>query len=86
MLPESEKRLRRVGVLELDGRAPTVEEVAAREAGVRLVERYPPSYDPGAVRGEGCVVCTSFGVDCDGVEREWWSERRVGASSPTRVG
>jgi hemerythrin-like domain-containing protein len=74
MLPESEKRLRRVGVLELDGRAPTLEEAAAREAGERLVERYPPSYDPGAVRGEGCVVCASFGVDCDGVEREWWNE------------
>jgi hemerythrin-like domain-containing protein len=74
MLPESEKRLRRVGVLELDGRGPTVEEAAARDAGERLVLRYPPANDHAAVRGEGCVVCPSYGVDCDGVEREWWNE------------
>lgn len=74
MLPESEKRLRRVGVLELDGRGPTAEEEAARAAGERLVQRYPPTADHVAVRGEGCVVCPSFGVDCDGVEREWWNE------------
>ena len=74
MLPESEKRLRRVGVLELDGRGPTAEEEAAREGGERLVLRYPPTEDREAVRGEGCVVCASYGVDCDGVEREWWNE------------
>jgi len=74
LLPESEKRLRRVGVLELDGRGPTAEEEAARETGHRLVQLYPPTEDVGAVRGEGCVVCASFGVTCDGVEREWWNE------------
>ena len=74
MLPESEKRLRRVGVLELDGRGPTAEEEAARDAGRRLVTRYVPTQDFAAVRGEGCVVCASYGVDCDGVEREWWNE------------
>jgi hemerythrin-like domain-containing protein len=74
MLPESEKRLRRVGVLELDGRGPTAEEAAAREAGERLVLRYSPANDHAAMRGEGCVVCASYGVDCDGVEREWWNE------------
>lgn len=74
LLPEAEKRLRRVGVLALDCRAPSVDEVAARAAGERLVDRYPPRYDPSAVRGEGCVACASFGIDCDGVEREWWNE------------
>ena len=74
MLPESEKRLRRVGVLELDGRAPTAEEAAARDSGERLVLCYPPANDHAAIRGEGCVVCASYGVDCDGVEREWWNE------------
>lgn len=74
LIPESEKRLRRVGVLELDGRGPTADEEAAREAGHRLVQLYPPTEDAGAVRGEGCVVCPSFGVICDGVEREWWNE------------
>jgi hemerythrin-like domain-containing protein len=74
MIPESEKRLRRVGVLELDVRGPTPEEVSAREGGERLLMRYPPIEDHAAVRGEGCVVCPSYGVDCDGVEREWWNE------------
>jgi hemerythrin-like domain-containing protein len=74
MLPESEKRLRRVGVLELDARGPTLEEEAARAGGERLVVRYPPAQDHAAIRGEGCVVCASYGVDCDGVEREWWNE------------
>ena len=74
LLPESEKRLRRVGVLELGGRGPTADEAAAREAGHRLVQLYTPKDDPGAIRGEGCVVCASFGIICDGVEREWWNE------------
>ena len=74
LLPEAENRLRRVNVLELQCRAATSEETAARDAGTRLVSLYPPTDDPEAVRGEGCVVCPSFGVDCDGVEREWWNE------------
>lgn len=74
LFPEAEKRLRRVGVLALDSRPPSAGELAARDAGERLAQRYPPSYDAGAIRGEGCVVCASFGVDCDGVEREWWNE------------
>lgn len=74
MLPEAQNRLRRANVLELHGRAATSEEIAACETGVRLVALYPPSDDPEAVRGEGCVVCPSFGLDCDGVEQEWWNE------------
>ena len=74
LLPEAENRLRRVNVLELAGRAASPEESVARDAGVRLASLYPPTDDPGAVRGDGCVGCPSFGVDCDGVEREWWNE------------
>lgn len=74
LLPESEKRLRRVAAGELPVRAPTAEEEAVRRDGEALVAAYPPSEDPAVVRGEGCVVCPSFGVDCDGVEREWWNE------------
>ena len=74
LLPEAEHRLRRVSVLELPDRPPSAEELAARAAGERLRERYPPSHDAGAVRGEGCVVCPSFGVSCEGVEREWWND------------
>jgi hemerythrin-like domain-containing protein len=74
LLPEAQERLRRVNVHELAGREPSPEELAARETGARLIARYAPSDDPGAVRGEGCVVCPSFGVDCEGVEHEWWNE------------
>jgi hypothetical protein len=26
------------------------------------------------VRGGGCVLCPSYGITCDGLEREWWTE------------
>lgn len=74
LLPESEERLRRAGVTELPSRPPRAEEEAARAEGERLVAAYPPSNDPAAVRGEGCVVCPSYGTTCRGVEREWWNE------------
>jgi len=74
LLPESEKRLRRVSVLELVDRPPRADELAARHAGERLRTRYPAMHDRDAVRGDGCVVCASFGVTCDGLEREWWNE------------
>ena len=73
LIPESEVRLRQANVLELEGRAPTAEELAAREEGVRLAEAWP--FDPGdGIRGEGCVVCPSYGTTCRGVEAEWWNE------------
>jgi hypothetical protein len=25
------------------------------------------------VRGDGCVICPSYGVTCEGLEREWWN-------------
>lgn len=75
LFPESEERLARSGVLQLPEREPGVEEVALRREGERLVAAYPPAPDPLAMRGEGCVVCPAYGSDCDGLEREWWSDQ-----------
>jgi hypothetical protein len=75
LLPESEARLRRAGVPALEGRPPDAAERAAREDADRLASHYPPSVDPGAIRGEGCVICPSYGVSCEGLEREWWTEQ-----------
>jgi hemerythrin-like domain-containing protein len=74
LLPESEERLRQSGVHELDGRLPTKEELDARAEGERLVDLYPPSTDLGPIRGEGCVICPSYGTTCGGLEREWWND------------
>lgn len=74
LLPESEVRLRQANVLELEGRSPAAEELAAREDGDRLTGTWPFAPDAGGVRGEGCVVCPSYGATCRGVEAEWWNE------------
>jgi len=74
LLPESEERLGRAGVHELPMRDATPEELSARADGERLAGLYPPSHDPGAVRGEGCVICPSYGTTCGGLEREWWTD------------
>ncbi len=74
LFPESEARLRRHGVRELDGRAPTPEELDARRGGEALLERFPPLPDAEVFRGEGCILCPAYGVSCDGLEREWWTE------------
>ena len=74
LLPESEARLGRAGVLELPERPIGVEEQAAHDAALPLVVRYPSQHDRTALRGEGCVVCPSYGTSCDGVEREWWTD------------
>jgi hemerythrin-like domain-containing protein len=73
LLPESADRLRRNGVVRLEGREPTDEEDAARELGERLTKRYPALDDPGVVRGDGCIACSAFGETCGGIETEWWS-------------
>jgi hemerythrin-like domain-containing protein len=75
LLPESEARLGRAGLHDLRGRSADDEETAARREADRLVALYPPSEDPGAIRGEGCVICPSYGISCEGLEREWWSEQ-----------
>lgn len=74
LFPESETRLRQANVLELEGRPPTAEELTARADGVRLAAAWPFTPDAGGVRGEGCVVCPSYGTTCRGVEAEWWNE------------
>lgn len=74
LLPESEERLRQAGIHELTMRDPTVDEVSARAEGERLAALYPPAHDPAAVRGEGCVICPSYGTTCGGLEREWWTD------------
>jgi hemerythrin-like domain-containing protein len=75
LLPESEARLRRAGVAVLAGREMDAEERAARDGADGLASRYPPGGDADVIRGEGCVVCPSYGVSCEGLEREWWSEQ-----------
>ncbi|MBI4912529.1 MAG: hemerythrin domain-containing protein [Acidobacteria bacterium] len=74
LLPEARARLRRSGIFELEGPPPSPQEAAAGEEGMTLLHRYPPAPDPEALRGEGCVICPSFGTLCEGVEREWWNE------------
>ena len=74
LLPESEVRLRQANVLELEGRAPTDEELSARADGERLAAAWPFTVDAGGVRGEGCVGCPSYGTTCNGVEAEWWND------------
>jgi hemerythrin-like domain-containing protein len=73
LLPESRDRLRRNGVIRLEGREPTGEEEDARELGESLTERFPPLDDPGIVRGDGCIACSAFGESCGGIESEWWN-------------
>jgi hemerythrin-like domain-containing protein len=74
LFPESEARLARVGVRELESRPPTPEELAAAESADRLAVLYPPLEDPDVVRGDGCALCPRYGESCDGIEREWWNE------------
>lgn len=73
MLPEAEERLRAKNVRELEGRAPTEAELAARAEGERLAARYEAWRDDG-LRGEGCIMCPAYGERCRGLEREWWSD------------
>lgn len=74
LFPESASRLGRAGVYELPTREPSDDEAAARADGEQLVREFPPVYDPSVLRGEGCIMCPSFGVSCDGIEHEWWNE------------
>lgn len=74
LLPESESRLRLAGVTELEGRGPSDAERAVLAGAERLASLYPPAADPDAIRGDGCVICPSYGVSCEGLEREWWTD------------
>ncbi len=74
LFPESEARLQRAGVFELESRSPLPAEAQAREDGRRLLHEFPPEPDPTIIRGDGCAVCPSYGSTCDGLERSWWNE------------
>ena len=74
LFPESQQRLIRSGVANLEGRPPTPEEEAARELGEQLTVRFPPLDDHEAIRGDGCVACSAFAVTCGGIEKEWWND------------
>jgi len=75
VFPEGQEHLRQHHVRELDARPMTQAEEAAREAGVALVAAYPPVEDRDFNRGDGCIHCPSYGITCDGLEREWWTEQ-----------
>lgn len=74
LFPESEARLARVGVRELENRPATPEELAAAETADRLAAIYPPFEDPDLVRGDGCALCPRYADTCEGIEREWWND------------
>lgn len=73
LFPESEARLLRSGVSELPMRAATAAEVAAEELGLALTTKYLPM-EPDSIRGDGCIMCPTYGVTCQGIEREWWNQ------------
>jgi hemerythrin-like domain-containing protein len=73
LLPESELRLRRNGVWELEARGANASELETAANAEALTQRYPP-LEPDLARGEGCALCPSYGSECGGVEREWWNE------------
>jgi hemerythrin-like domain-containing protein len=74
LLLEAERRLIDGGIRELAGRPADDRVEAARGAADDLVCRLPPVDHPDLVRGDGCVACDAFGVDCHGIETEWWSD------------
>lgn len=73
LLPESEDRLRVHYVKELPSRSPADEERLALADGLALNERYAALLDPDVIRGDGCIMCPSYGDGCRGLEREWWT-------------
>lgn len=72
--PESVDRLRRCGIRELPDRPMSGKEAAARDGAADLLVRYPPIEDEALTRGEGCFMCQAYGVTCNGLEAEWWTE------------
>lgn len=40
-----------------------------------LIEKYPPIDElDDLIRSDGCLVCDNYGLGCQGIEYEWWSE------------
>lgn len=85
LLPEADVRLRKAHLSQVASRPPNEAEIAARDAGEALAERYPPLDDPSIVRGEGCVACDAYGERCRGLERELWSDSEW-EEFPNRMG
>lgn len=45
------------------------------ETAAALIQKYPPVEDvDDYTRGEGCTNCQVYGISCQGIELEWWSE------------
>lgn len=74
LYPQGEERLRRFHVRDLPSRRMTPDEASARDGALALLQAYPPLHDAEVHRGDGCVACPSFGVTCEGLEYEWWTE------------
>lgn len=74
LFPEGQERLRRFHIQELPSRPMTEAERQARAAALALLTIYPPEHDPGVHRGDGCVACPSYGITCEGLEHEWWTD------------
>jgi hemerythrin-like domain-containing protein len=75
LFPEGQERLRRAHVYELPSRPMMDLERQAREYGTALLAAYPPVHDAEALRGDGCMLCPSYGTTCEGLEVEWWSDQ-----------
>jgi hemerythrin-like domain-containing protein len=75
LFPEGQERLRRAHVYELPSRPMTDLERQAQEYGTALLAAYPPVHDAEALRGDGCMLCPSYGTTCEGLEVEWWSDQ-----------
>jgi hemerythrin-like domain-containing protein len=74
LFPEGQERLRRFHIRELPSRPMTEAERSAHQTGLALIALYPPQHDPEVHRGDGCIACPSYGISCEGLEREWWTE------------
>lgn len=74
LFPESEQRLARQGVYELEALELPDSARKARAVAEVLIAALPPTENPDLLRGDGCVMCPAMGVTCKGLEREWWTE------------
>ena len=74
LFPECEIQLRRAGVRELEARPASAVITLVAQRAEDLIAQYPPAYAADVIRGDGCVMCPSYGDTCRGIEREWWNE------------
>ncbi|MEE4273597.1 MAG: hemerythrin domain-containing protein [Thermoanaerobaculales bacterium] len=74
LLRESQRRLVDGGLWELELPPFPAKSADLWALGEDLVTRLPPADDEDTIRGDGCIPCPSFAVDCRGIEAEWWSD------------